>query len=137
MARKIPALYSGISPADRLTIQLSLKAPDPSRCLQAFANHLHLALFESTPEVRWEQPSPMHGGMPFLRWSALPEKMISMPRISALPPSLQRSCHGRAANRMGKLRQGNGQRLVMESFQSPQPQGPSSEHSYRQAFGIA
>ena len=39
-----------------------------------------------------------------------------MPRISALPPSLQRSCHGRAANRMGKLRQGNGQRLVMESF---------------------
>src|ERR1700731_3887338 len=36
----------------RLTIQLSLKAPDPSRCLQAFANHLHLAFFESTPEVR-------------------------------------------------------------------------------------
>src|SRR6266566_4124662 len=51
-----------------------------------------------------------------------------------LPPSLQRSCHGRAANQMGKLRQGNGQRLVMESFQSP-PQGPSSEYSYRQAFG--
>ena len=61
----------------------------------------------------------MRGGMPFSRWSALPEKMISMRRISALPPSLQRSCRGRAANRMGKLRQGNGQRLVMESFQSP------------------
>jgi hypothetical protein len=39
--------------------------------------------------------------------------MISMPRISALPPSLQRSRYGRAANRMGKLRQGNGQPLVM------------------------
>ena len=84
----------------------------------------------------WEPPSPMRGGMPFSRSWALPEKMISMPRISALPPSLQRSCHGRAANQMGKLRQGNGQRLVMESFQSP-PQGPSSEYSYRQAFGRA
>src|SRR4051812_48327721 len=57
-------------------------------------------------------------------------------RISALPPSLQRRCHRRAVNRMGKLRQGNGQRLVMESFQSP-PQGPSSEYSYPQAFGRA
>jgi len=84
----------------------------------------------------WEPPSPMRGGMRFSRSWALPEKMISMPRISALPPSLQRSCHGRAANQMGKLRQGNGQRLVMESFQSP-PQGPSSEYSYRQAFGRA
>ena len=56
---------------------------------------------------------------------------------AALPPSLQRSCHGRAANQMGKLRQGNGQRLGMESFQSPQPHGPSSEYSYRQAFGRA
>src|SRR5208337_5119305 len=36
----------------RLTIQLSLKAPDPRRCLQAFANHLHLAIFESAPEGR-------------------------------------------------------------------------------------
>ena len=44
----------------------------------------------------WEPPSPMRGGMPFSRSWALPEKMISMPRISALPPSLQRSCHGRA-----------------------------------------
>src|SRR3979411_2101871 len=35
-----------------MALQLSLKAPDPSRCLQAFANHLHLAFFESTPEVR-------------------------------------------------------------------------------------
>ena len=57
----------------------------------------------------------MRGGMRFSRSWALPEKMISMPRISALSPSLQRSCHGRAANQMGKLRQGNGQRLVMEA----------------------
>src|ERR1700716_3306412 len=35
-----------------MALQLSLKAPDPSRCLQAFANHLPLAFFESTPEVR-------------------------------------------------------------------------------------
>src|SRR5205085_9005112 len=33
----------------RLTIELSLKDLDDSRCLQAFANHLHLAFFESTP----------------------------------------------------------------------------------------
>ena len=37
----------------RLTIELSLKDPDHSWCLQAHrANHLHLAIFESTPEVR-------------------------------------------------------------------------------------
>ena len=62
-----------------------------------------------------------------------------MPRISALPLSLQRSCRVpriMASKRMGKLRRGNGQRLVMESFQSP-PQGPSSEYSYQQAFGRA
>ena len=85
----------------------------------------------------WEPPSPMPGGTRFSPWSALPEKMISMPRISALPPSLRRSCHGTAASRMDKLRQGNGQRMKVESVQSPQPQGPSSEHSYRQAFGRA
>ena len=79
----------------------------------------------------------MRGGMPFSRWSALPEKMISMPRISALPPSLQQSCHGRAANRMGKLRQGNALGLVMEGVQSPRAQSPSSKDSYRQAFGKA
>ena len=84
----------------------------------------------------WEPPSLMRGGTPFSRSWALPEKMISMPRISTLPPNLQRSCHGRAANQMGKLRLGNGQRPVMESFQSP-PQGPCSEYSYRQAFGRA
>jgi hypothetical protein len=79
----------------------------------------------------------MHGGMLFSRSWALPEKMISTHPISVPSPSPQRSCHGRAANQMGKLRQGNGQGLVMESFQSPQPQGPSSEDSYRQAFGRA
>jgi hypothetical protein len=85
----------------------------------------------------WEPPSPMPGGMRFSPWSALPEKMISMRRISALPLSLRRSCHGPAASRMDKLGQGNGQRMKVESFQSPQPQGPSSEYSYRQAFGRA
>jgi hypothetical protein len=85
----------------------------------------------------WEPPSPMHGGMPFSRSSGLPEKMISMRRISVLPPSLQRSRHGRAANRLGKLRQGIGQGQVIESVQSPQPQGPSLKGSYRQAFGRA
>ena len=85
----------------------------------------------------WEPPSPMPGGMRFSPWSALPEKMSSMPRISALPPSLRRSCHGPAASRIDKLRKGNGQRMKVESFQSPQPQAPSSEYSYRQAFGRA
>ena len=44
----------------------------------------------------------MRGAMPFSRSWALPEKMISMPRISALPLSPQRSCrdardHGQAS----------------------------------------
>ncbi len=34
----------------------------------------------------WERRSPMPGGMPFSRWSALPEKMISMRRISVALP---------------------------------------------------
>ena len=36
----------------RLAIQLSLKAPDRSRCCQAHRQSPHLAIFESTPEVR-------------------------------------------------------------------------------------
>src|SRR6476646_383849 len=35
----------------------------------------------------------LRGGMPVSRSWALPEKMISMPRISAPPLSRQRSCH--------------------------------------------
>ena len=35
----------------------------------------------------WEPPSPMPGGMRFSRWSASPEKMISMRRISAADPN--------------------------------------------------
>ena len=61
----------------------------------------------------------MPGGMPFSRWSALPEKMISMRRISMPAPIPQRSRRDRriiASKRMGKLRQRNGQRLVMGSF---------------------
>jgi hypothetical protein len=56
----------------------------------------------------WEPPSPMRGGMPFSRSWALPEKMISMPRISALPPCLQLSYWDpliMASKRMGKPRQ--------------------------------
>ena len=65
--------------------------------------------------------------MRFSRSWALPEKMISMPRISALPPSLQRSCHGRAAHQMGKLRQGNG----------PAPgDGKLPESSARSVLGV-
>ena len=49
-----------------------------------------------------------------------------MPGSRRCPRSLQRSCHGRAVNQMGKLRQGNGQRLVMESFQSLRKVRPRS-----------
>ena len=50
----------------------------------------------------------MHGGTPFSRSWALPEKMISMPRILAPPLSRQQSCRDQvimAGKRMGKLRQ--------------------------------
>ena len=59
----------------------------------------------------WEPPSPMRGAMRFSRWSALPEKMISMRQISAADPIPQRSCRDHriiASNRMGKLRRRNG-----------------------------
>jgi hypothetical protein len=36
----------------RLSIQLSLKDPDHSCVCRLIANHIHLAIFESTPEVR-------------------------------------------------------------------------------------
>ena len=80
----------------------------------------------------------MRGGMRFSRSWALPEKMISMPRISA-PPQARSG----AATTPDHRKQSNGQATaakrtapVMESFQSLQ-QGPSSEYSYRQAFGKA
>jgi hypothetical protein len=74
----------------------------------------------------------MPGGMRFSRWWALPEKMISTRRISVPSPIPQRSCR----DRTGKLRQRNGQRLVMGSSRGLQ-QGPSSENSYRRAFAKA
>ena len=51
----------------------------------------------------WGPPSPMRGGMPFSRWSGLPEKTISMRQI--LVPNLipRLSCHDHriiASNRM-------------------------------------
>jgi hypothetical protein len=81
----------------------------------------------------------MHGGMRFSRWWALPEKMISMRRISVPTPIPQRSRRDHRiieSNRMGKPRQRNEQRLVMGGFRGLQ-QGPSSEYSYRQAFAKA
>jgi hypothetical protein len=78
--------------------------------------------------------------MPFSRLWALPEKMISMRRISMPIPIPQRSPLDKrtvASSRMGKLRQGNGRRqLVVGSLQALR-QGPFSESSYRQAFAKA
>jgi hypothetical protein len=80
--------------------------------------------------------------MPFLRWSGLPEKMISTRPISkrltsARLPILRRSRDGTIAyNRMGKLRRRNDQPLATGSLQAIQ-QGPFSELSYRQAFARA
>jgi hypothetical protein len=54
-------------------------------------------------------------------------------RISALPPSLQRSCHGTAASQWTSCGRGNGQRMKVKRPESAAA-GPSSEHSYRQAF---
>jgi hypothetical protein len=85
----------------------------------------------------WAPPSPMRGGMRSSRWSALPEKMISMRRISMPIPIPQRSHRDHqlsASDRMGKLRQRNGQ--MMENFRGLRL-GPSSEYSYRQASAKA
>ena len=87
----------------------------------------------------WGPPSPMRGGMPFSRWSGLPEKTISMRQI--LVPNLmpRRSCHDPriiASNRTSKL-QRDEQRQTVGSFGSIQQQNPCSEHSYRQAFAKA
>jgi hypothetical protein len=76
----------------------------------------------------------MHGGTPFSRWSGLPEKMISMRRISVPTPILQRSCKDpeiMASKRTDKLRQRDRGR----PFQTQQEL--SSEYSYQQAFGKA
>ncbi|MFZ1094147.1 MAG: hypothetical protein WAN75_33885, partial [Xanthobacteraceae bacterium] len=70
---------------------------------------------------------------------ALPEKMISMRRISVPTPIPQRSRRDHriiASNRIVKLQQRNGQRVVMASFRGLR-QGPSSEYSYRRAFAKA
>ena len=66
------------------------------------------------------------------------EDDLDAPDLGAAP----KSCSGAAAStgsaqvEWASCGRRNGQRLVMESFQSP-PQGPSSEYSYRQAFGKA
>src|SRR6516225_1653162 len=86
----------------------------------------------------WGPPSPMRGGMPFSRWSGLPEKTILMRQI--LVPNLmpRRSCHDRiiASSRTSKLLRDE-QRQTVGSFGSIQQQNPCSEDSYRQAFAKA
>jgi hypothetical protein len=56
----------------------------------------------------WERRSPMHGGMRFSRWSALPERMISTRQISERSPRVEQSCHDStlAAHPKGKPRGG-------------------------------
>jgi hypothetical protein len=57
----------------------------------------------------------MHGGMPYSRWSVLPEKMISMRQISVPGLLPQRSCQGPriiASKRMNKLRERDRERPV-------------------------
>ena len=80
----------------------------------------------------------MRAGMPFSRWSGLPEKTILMRQI--LVPNLmpRRSCHDRiiASSRTSKL-QRDEQRQTVGSFGSIQQQNPCSENSYRQAFAKA
>jgi hypothetical protein len=78
----------------------------------------------------------MRGAMRFSRSSALPEKMIWMHRISVPTPHLQRSCHGRAGHRMGKLPQRDREPIAIAGDQRQQ-QSPSSENNYRQAFAKA
>jgi hypothetical protein len=68
----------------------------------------------------------MRGGMPFLRWSALPEKMISTRRISRPSPILQRNSREHrisASRRMGKQRQVKGRSADGRKF--PDPSGKS------------
>jgi hypothetical protein len=74
--------------------------------------------------------------MRFSRSSALPEKTISMHRISVGIRIPQRDCREDrmiANNRTGKHRRRNELPLVMPSLPGLQ-QGPSSKRSYRQAF---
>jgi hypothetical protein len=62
------------------------------------------------------------------------EDDLDAPDLGAAPkPAAELPRPGSQSNR----RKGNGQRMKVESFQSPQPQAPSSEYSYRQAFGRA
>src|SRR3974390_172803 len=73
----------------------------------------------------WGPPSPMRGGMPFSRWSGLPEKTISIRQI--LVPNLmpRRSCHDPriiASNRTSKL-QRDEQRQTVGSFGRIQQRG--------------
>src|SRR5262249_21181514 len=88
----------------------------------------------------WEPPSLMRGGMPFSRWWALPEKMISMHRISVPMLMLQRSDHDPriiGSDRMGKKLPGNLLRRVAVETSGDLQQDPFSEYNYQQAFAKA
>ena len=88
----------------------------------------------------WGPPSPMRGGMPFSRWSGLPEKTILMrPTLAPTPiPRRSRRDHRTiAGNRTSKLQRRDERRQTVRSFGSIQQQGPCSENSYRQAFAKA
>jgi hypothetical protein len=81
----------------------------------------------------------MRAAMPFSRWSVLPEKMISMRRISMparIPPPSPRDHRISASIRMGKLRHRNGQQQVLGTLRGLRP-GQSSKDRYRQAFAKA
>src|SRR6266478_9265793 len=86
----------------------------PSRCLQAFANHLHLAIFESAPEVRvlsssnitWLQRSydpvrlpPIPPPEATLR--PLPSHQTGLPRLPE--PPFRRAVPTTPADRAGAL----------------------------------
>ena len=107
-ARALAGMRSRRSSLQRLTRKPVCFASPPFlriRPANGFHQNGRYARLRTSPRrSAWELPSPMHGGTPFSRWSGLPEKTISMRRISVPTPIPQRSCRGRAANQMGKLR---------------------------------
>ena len=66
------------------------------------------------------------------------EDDLDAPDLGAAPkPAAELPRPGSAQIEWASCGRAHGQRMAVESFQSPQPQGPSSEYSYRQAFARA
>src|ERR1700730_3183451 len=88
-ARALVGMRSRLSSLQRLTRKpVCFGSPPFSRIppVNGFRRNGRYARSRTSPRrSAWELPSPMHGGMPFSPSWALPEKMISMPRISAPP----------------------------------------------------